>query len=383
MPNKKNAKNSPKKEHDEEPGVGTITEEIEVPVSSEVVFRKIWQIKNFIKTISKNDLLDSPEFQCTVNGKKTFWNISIRFWKGANGKKVTNPVVICLNSTGCETEEIGQARVRFQFGVRDELIRFWECSPISNVVLNLENKKELLSVGYKSLGILDRHIDKLKDVKIMVKLQIIQSDEDAHSLSQDMARLLSKKTEDMDTLIQCSPSENTDENVAPVKAHSWVIRLRSHRLSRQLQDFSNNSKNIKYKLDLSEYPSSLIQELIRYIYTDKVENAETYANRLLPMASRYDLPGLSALCERTLLETLTPANVANILLIADQCGCENLRKAALDYCEKSEEIKENVHIGKSLAWRVMEMVNPDLFLEACESIGSSSSNLDSPASWSD
>lgn len=43
--------------------------------------------------------------------------------------------------------------------------------------------------------------------------------------------------------------------------------------------------------------------------------------------------------------------------------------------------------NKTLAWRVMEMVNPDLFMEACESIGSSSSNLDSPGtpggSWSD
>lgn len=42
--------------------------------------------------------------------------------------------------------------------------------------------------------------------------------------------------------------------------------------------------------------------------------------------------------------------------------------------------------GKTLAWRVMEMVNPDLFQEACESICSSSSNLDSSGttgSWSD
>lgn len=97
---------------------------------------------------------------------------------------------------------------------------------------------------------------------------------------------------------------------------------------------------------------------------------------------------MKGLCERHLIESLTPSNVANILLLADQCRCENLRKAALHYCEDSEEIKGNVHMGnKTLAWRVMEMVNPDLFMEACESIGSSSSNLDSPGtpggSWSD
>lgn len=41
--------------------------------------------------------------------------------------------------------------------------------------------------------------------------------------------------------------------------------------------------------------------------------------------------------------------------------------------------------GKSLAWRVMELVNPNLFYEACEAgMGSShSSNLDSQGSRSD
>lgn len=145
-------------------------------------------------------------------------------------------------------------------------------------------------------------------------------------------------------------------------------------------------QNVKYKIDFADYQHALIQELIRYIYTDKVENAETFACRLLPLGVKYELHGLKALCDRTLCSSLTPSNVANILLLADQCGCENLRKAALHYCEESEEIKGSVQIGKNLAWRVMEMVNPDLFLEACESIGSSSSNLDSPGtpgSWSD
>lgn len=75
---------------------------------------------------------------------------------------MTNPLVVCLNLTGCETEETGQARVRFQFGVWDATIRHWECCPISSVVLNLQNAHELISVGYKSLSILERHIEQRK-----------------------------------------------------------------------------------------------------------------------------------------------------------------------------------------------------------------------------
>ncbi|XP_030757160.1 uncharacterized protein LOC115883027 isoform X2 [Sitophilus oryzae] len=370
--------------------VGSIHEELEVPVASELVFRKIWKIKQFLHTIKKRDLLDSPTFRCSVNGVTTFWNIAVRFWKGANGKKGNQPLVVCLNLTGCETEETGQARVRFQFGVWDATIKHWECCPISSVVLNLQNTKELLSVGYKSLGILDRHIDSNKDIKIMVKIQIIQSDEEVHSLSQDMARLMTCEEENKDTVVECyCDSENKENRQNPIRVHSWIVRTRSEKLAKRLDESSDeNNKNMKYTLALPEYSYGVVCELIRYIYTDKVDCADKYAAKLLPISTIYTLQGLKGLCERHLIESLTPSNVANILLLADQCRCENLRKAALHYCEDSEQIKGNVHIGgRTLAWRVMEMVNPDLFMEACESIGSSSSNLDSTGtprgSWSD
>lgn len=308
--------------------------------------------------------------------------------KVPTAKKVTNPLVVCLNLTGCETEETGQARVRFQFGVWDAHIRHWECCPINSVVLNLQNTRDLLSVGYKSLGILERHIDHDKDVRIMVKIQIIQSDEEVHSLSQDMARLMVDGEANKDTIVECHCDAENKDNKKVLKVHSWILRTRSEKLAKRLETHSDEkNKKINYLLSLQEYSYGVVSELLRYIYTDKVDCVDKYAGKLLPISTIYNLQGLKGLCERHLIESLTPSNVANILLLADQCGCENLRKAALHYCEASDEIKGSVQVGKTLAWRVMEMVNPDLFMEACESIGSSSSNLDSPGtpggSWSD
>lgn len=91
------------------------------------------------------------------------------------------------------------------------------------------------------------------------------------------------------------------------------------------------------------------QELFRYMYSDKVDNPESHAAKLLPLSTRFSLPGLTALCERALLDNLTPSNVANILILADQYNCESLRKAALNYCEESEEIKGSIQVGKYLA----------------------------------
>lgn len=82
MPTKPKPIKPEDKKEDENLEIGAIHEELEVPVSSEIVFRKIWTIKKFQKSISKRDFVDSPRFRCSVNGMGTIWNISIRFWKG-------------------------------------------------------------------------------------------------------------------------------------------------------------------------------------------------------------------------------------------------------------------------------------------------------------
>lgn len=81
-----------------------------------------------------------------------------------------------------------------------------------------------------------------------------------------------------------------------------------------------------------------------------MDNADLHAFKLLPLATRFQLPGLQSLCERTLLESLTPNSVPGVLLLADECDCENLRKAALNYCESSKEIKDCVQTGEKSYW---------------------------------
>lgn len=81
MPNQLIRKTTPKKQL-LEPEVGTVSEELEVPLASDVVFRKMWHIRQFKKTIKKREVVDSPIFRCAVNNCTTFWSISIRFWKG-------------------------------------------------------------------------------------------------------------------------------------------------------------------------------------------------------------------------------------------------------------------------------------------------------------
>jgi speckle-type POZ protein len=127
--------------------------------------------------------------------------MSIHFWKGTEGKSLNNPEVLCLNLLSCYTEEPEQAHVRSQFGVYNVEIKKWEMCHISRVVLHLQNTNKLLLLGYRDLSILDRHMQSHGgDVCVFVKIQLVPTEAERHSLSQDLARMLSNNTR---------PGENT------------------------------------------------------------------------------------------------------------------------------------------------------------------------------
>lgn len=82
----------------------------------------------------------------------------------------------------------------------------------------------------------------------MVKIQIIQSDEEMHSLSQDMARLMLDE-DNKDTLIECyCDSENKDCQKAPLKVHSWIIRTRSEKLGKRLEKHSDDKNKVRTRI---------------------------------------------------------------------------------------------------------------------------------------
>lgn len=91
------------------PGEGI---EILVPSVSDAVFKYIWHIKKYAKVTKKKDSFDSLPFEYNANGDKTKWSMSIRYWKGAEGKRLNNPVVLCLNLLDSELRDPGQVSMK-------------------------------------------------------------------------------------------------------------------------------------------------------------------------------------------------------------------------------------------------------------------------------
>lgn len=374
--------------------------ELLVPIVSDVVFKYTWPIPNYKRTISKKSHIDSPPFNVNINGIHSTWNLSIRFWKNPDGKRIINPVVLCLNMLNCNVDEAEQAKIRFQFAVFNADVKHWEYCHVSRTILELKSYTDIISLGYRDLSIVHRHLKKNGEVVLMVKIQIIQYESEKHNLSQDMARLL-KHSYGADTKLICGGLNNTE-----IPVHSTVLTARSNVLAEMIlplkefnerKDMKTNTikdkmdtrmlqenniidkesgrfnKRYVFSLELLDLSKEVAEEFLRYIYSDHVDNLDNFAPQLLSLAERFSLQGLKELCERNLIETITPENIASRLLIADEFGCDALKKASLAYCEENLTV-----LNKSLAWKIMEQTNPELFNEVCEaSIGSSrSSNMD-------
>lgn len=51
------------------------------------------------------------------------------------------------------------------------------------------------------------------------------------------------------------------------------------------------SVQIKHKLELLDLPKDVVSELLRYIYTDHVDNLDALAPQLLALSLRFQLQG--------------------------------------------------------------------------------------------
>lgn len=100
------------------------------------------------------------------------------------GKRMINPVVLCLNMLNCTVDEAEQAKIRFQFAVFNADVKHWEYCHVSRTILELKSYTDIISLGYRDLSIVHRHLKKNGEVVLMVKIQIIQYESEKHNLSQ-------------------------------------------------------------------------------------------------------------------------------------------------------------------------------------------------------
>jgi speckle-type POZ protein len=111
-------------------------------------------------------------------------------------------------------------------------------------------------------------------------------------------------------------------------AHRNILSARTAVFNAMLK--TDMMENTTKKLILNDIDSATMLEILRYIYTGKVQNLDKVAFQILVAADKYDLKKLKTLCVSELCNQLTKDNVFEFLVLADRHHIKKLEENCLD-----------------------------------------------------
>jgi len=116
-------------------------------------------------------------------------------------------------------------------------------------------------------------------------------------------------------------------------AHKLVLSVKSNVFAKMFShQFVENTEN---KIALPHLDGALVRELLRFIYTNKVENLPEFAPDLLPLADQYELGELKQMCYAELHPALTVDTAVAALIVADTHHVPAAKRAAIRFIRRN------------------------------------------------
>jgi hypothetical protein len=132
-----------------------------------------------------------------------------------------------------------------------------------------------------------------------------------------------------DVYIHCVPS--TGEPSDRIPAHKYVLALHSPVFRAMFHASSNGASSST--VDISNFPEPVVRAFLQYMYEDRCARSvlSECGQQLLHLADEYQVTGLTAQCERYLINNITVGNACELLKLAENCHAVRLRGAALSF----------------------------------------------------
>lgn len=123
----------------------------------------------------------------------------------------------------------------------------------------------------------------------------------------------------------------TDE----IRVHRAIIMTRSPVFQAMLEhEMKEKQQNFVVITDVKH---EVMKEVVRFMYTGKVEKIDKMALRLLFAAEKYCLNGLKLLCERQLQKNIKERTAIEYLKIAHLCNAVDLKSKIIQFIVKNHE----------------------------------------------
>jgi speckle-type POZ protein len=205
--------------------------------------------------------------------------------------------------------------------------------------VSFSSRESPIRIPHEELNNWDQITMDVEIILVKHTLNIIEPVSIPHrSLSQDFRAMLALNEEESkkkfcDIKLTAAPTGQVEDgDTSTFYAHKAILATRSKVFAAM---FSHDMLESADKaVVLPDIDSDVLQELLTYIYNGECPRIEELAESLIYHAEKYELDHLKALCEQQLSYDLQVDNAARILLLANTCNAEQLKKNALLYVNK-------------------------------------------------
>ncbi|KAL6972511.1 hypothetical protein U1Q18_042340 [Sarracenia purpurea var. burkii] len=140
--------------------------------------------------------------------------------------------------------------------------------------------------------------------------------------------------------------------------HKVILAGRSSVFAAKFAHDMTEKKGIVHIEDIGE---DVVEEMLSYIYTGKVEKLENLAQDLLIVADKYCLEGLRIMCENTLAANLSGSNALDTLVFAKRYNSNGLKSQTIDFI-----LSRRTKIKKTKAWESLDESDFEILKALCE-----------------
>ncbi|KAF3781994.1 BTB/POZ and TAZ domain-containing protein 1 [Nymphaea thermarum] len=154
----------------------------------------------------------------------------------------------------------------------------------------------------------------------------------------------------------------------PVLAHSSILASVSPVFENYMERFRRNGR--LERIPIMGVPREPVLVFLRFAYTSRFEEEEMkkYGFHLLVLAHAFSLPTLKRACIRALAESLTVANVVDVMQLARLCDAPHLYLKCLKLIAKDFS-----GVAATEGWRFLQNNDPWLELEILQYLSESES----------
>uniref|UniRef100_A0A8D8BK06 Protein roadkill n=2 Tax=Culex pipiens TaxID=7175 RepID=A0A8D8BK06_CULPI len=135
-------------------------------------------------------------------------------------------------------------------------------------------------------------------------------------------------------------------------AQRAILSIRSPVFAAMFQSGMQESQ--QNLITIEDIRPEVVQEVLRFIYTDEVIGLETMAHELLAAADKYSLDKLRKMCENHLMGHLEQETILQTLVLADLYHAQKLKDHAIHF------ICENIKTMQGTDWKSFSSTRPDL-----------------------